>query len=91
MMSRSHSNCLRLLLTSAAFLVGPAARAEGNPIDQAIETKLKGAALAAPCTEAEFLRRLTLDLTGVVPQAADAKAYLAKPDRAALDQPPHRE
>ena len=32
---------------------------------------------AGPATEAEFLRRVYLDLTGVVPSAAEARSYLA--------------
>jgi hypothetical protein len=35
---------------------------------------------AAPlATDAEFLRRVTLDLTGTIPSAADARAFLADP------------
>ncbi len=35
--------------------------------------------LAAPATDSEFLRRLSLDLTGVIPTADEARAFLDDP------------
>ena len=34
---------------------------------------------SGPCTDAEFLRRVTLDLTGLPPTADDVRAFLADP------------
>jgi len=47
-------------------------------IDRAIEAKIKGDA-AALSTDAEFLRRVCLDLTGMIPTSADARAFLDDP------------
>ena len=47
-------------------------------IDRAIEAKLDGPP-AAPATDGEFLRRLSLDLTGIIPTADEARAYLDDP------------
>jgi len=56
--------------------------AAGEPlhrkIDRAIEAKIKGDA-AAQSTDAEFLRRVCLDLTGTIPTPADARAFLDDP------------
>jgi hypothetical protein len=38
-----------------------------------------GVAIAARSSDAEFLRRATLDLNGVIPRVADARAFLADP------------
>lgn len=65
----------------AVALGGPAAE---NPIDRDVEARLGGVRPTGPCSEPEFLRRVTLDLTGIVPFVDDAKAYLAKPDREKL-------
>src|SRR4029079_19182670 len=45
-------------------------------IDQAVEAP-PAPPIAASCTDSEFLRRIYLDLTGGVPTAAVAKAFLA--------------
>jgi hypothetical protein len=45
-------------------------------IDQAIEAA-PSPPIAAVCTDSEFLRRIYLDLTGAVPSATVAKAFLA--------------
>ncbi len=44
--------------------------------------KEKGVAPAARSSDAEFLRRVTLDLTGVIPTEDEVRAFLEKPDRA---------
>src|SRR5262245_254779 len=49
-------------------------------IDRAIESRLSGSApRAALATDGEFLRRVTLDLTGMIPTAGEARAFLDDP------------
>lgn len=49
-------------------------------IDRAIEAKLDGSgAVAAAATDGEFLRRISLDLVGMIPTAAEARAFLDDP------------
>lgn len=47
-------------------------------IDRAIESKVDGQ-VAAPATDAEFLRRVSLDLIGMIPTPAEARAFLDDP------------
>jgi hypothetical protein len=47
-------------------------------IDHEIE-RLAGGALAPRCDDAEFLRRITLDLTGRIPTSDDVRLFLADP------------
>jgi Protein of unknown function (DUF1549)/Protein of unknown function (DUF1553) len=62
-------------------------RSAGNPVDAHVFAKLArdGVRPAAASTDAEFLRRVTLDLTGAIPTAADVQAFLADtaPDKRA--------
>lgn len=68
-------------------------------IDELIQARWQavGATPAGPTTDEEFLRRVYLDLTGVVPPVADARAFLADtgPDKRArlvdalLESPAH--
>jgi hypothetical protein len=52
-------------------------------IDQLIEARLAsqlpGQAPAAPATDAEFLRRVWLDLAGMIPMSGEARAFLDDP------------
>ena len=68
--------------------------ARGEPlhrkIDRTIEAKLDGDA-APPATDAEFLRRIYLDLAGMIPTSAEARAFLDDPSpykRPQADRPP---
>lgn len=78
----------RAILALALALVGmPAAAAE--PLHERIDRLIAAGSKdydkhAAPlAADAEFLRRVTLDLTGRIPTAADARAFLAdkEPDK----------
>jgi len=64
------------------------AKAYRNPVDQEIFGKMAadGVVPAARAGDTEFLRRVMLDLTGQVPDAAQVKAFLAdaSPDKRAL-------
>ena len=77
-----------LLLFSALFCVRVFTAENGADVsaalDAAVEAKFNGAHAAEVCSESEFLRRVSLDLTGAVPSVDDAKAYLAAPDRKKL-------
>jgi len=39
-----------------------------------------GGPLAARCSDAEFCRRVSLDLSGTIPSPADVRAFLDDPD-----------
>jgi hypothetical protein len=48
-------------------------------IEAALARQLPGQAPAAPATDGEFLRRAWLDLAGMIPTAAEARAFLDDP------------
>ena len=54
---------------------------EFNYIDTHVNNKLKRLKIlpSGLCTDAEFLRRVSLDLTGLPPTAAQARAFIADP------------
>ena len=58
---------------------------EKNPIDGLVNSRLKQLQClpAATCSDTEFLRRVSLDLTGMLPGAVASKAFLAdkSPDK----------
>jgi hypothetical protein len=57
-----------------------------TPLDHLLASHWQklGVQPANPCSDAVFLRRAYLDITGTLPSAADAAAFLKNPDRAAL-------
>src|SRR4051812_38899970 len=84
---------LFLIICGAAFLLatkipGAASAAElAGLIDQQIEARLskEGVRAAAIADDAEFVRRIYLDLHGVVPSLEEVKRFLAdaRPDKRA--------
>ncbi|MCS7046526.1 MAG: DUF1549 and DUF1553 domain-containing protein, partial [Gemmataceae bacterium] len=52
-------------------------------IDREIAQAIGGGPVAGPASDAEFLRRVYLDLSGIIPTAAQARAFLAdqSPDK----------
>ncbi len=53
-----------------------------SPIDALINSKLAGlgAPLSERCSDAEFLRRASLDVTGALPKPEEVKSFLSSPD-----------
>jgi hypothetical protein len=53
-----------------------------NFVDVHVFAKLKqlGLPVSSPCTDSEFLRRVSLDIIGTLPTAPEAEKFLANPD-----------
>jgi hypothetical protein len=58
--------------------------APANAVDVAVFAKLRQLRLnpSAPCSDSVFLRRASLDLLGILPTEAEARAFVADPDPA---------
>src|SRR5213080_4987652 len=67
-------------LSASAFAAPPLPLAPSPPpLHQRIDSLIDSAAigpLAPVCTDADFVRRIYLDLTGVVPTADQARAFI---------------
>ncbi len=82
-MSDRSNRTLALFAAAAALLATPLAGRSEEPLHQAIDRLVAArtpgyAAKAAPVADdAEFLRRVTLDLTGTIPTVERTRAFLA--------------
>jgi Protein of unknown function (DUF1549)/Protein of unknown function (DUF1553) len=71
---------LTAVLLTAFAPPAPAQAPLHERIDQLVAARPEFAkAAAAPASDEEFLRRVTLDLTGTIPASADARAFLDDP------------
>src|SRR5260370_17734930 len=68
---------------------------EFNYIDTLVDEKLKSVKLLPSdiCTDAEFIRRIYLDLTGLPPQSEQVRAFLAdiRPTKVKRDDLVHKQ
>ena len=81
---RSHpssSTSIAWLIFAAVLAVRVAAAAESlrQRVDEIIAAKAGAQPLAAPASDAEFLRRAWLDFSGNIPSADETKKFLADP------------
>lgn len=76
--SASRLGLLLTLLLAWPAALSAAPQALHERIDALIRDRARGA-LAAPASDAELLRRAYLDLNGIIPTAAEAKAFFADP------------
>src|SRR5271165_1108045 len=102
---RNSPSAAILLLTSGTVLAASLSpvRAEGPPLRERIDAEIRASwqkeeiAPASPADDAEFLRRIYLDLLGTIPTAEEAAAFLkdSEADKRArlidklLDDPRH--
>jgi Protein of unknown function (DUF1549)/Protein of unknown function (DUF1553) len=80
------SCCRGLVLILVLLIATGAARAETplhQEIDQAVAAALPNKLAAGPASDADFLRRIYLDLAGMIPTATEARAFFqdASPDK----------
>ena len=82
----------------ASLMESPNPPTPGNQIDQIVFAKLASLGIKPVlCSDAVFVRRAFLDLTGMLPSAEDARTFIQNPDKNKrvalidhlLDQPEH--
>ena len=83
-----HNLLLPLLLVTATFLSAETAIPRKNLIDEHIFSKMAkdGVPHAPLASDAEFLRRVTLDLTGRLPSPAQIQKFTSDSDPAKRDK-----
>lgn len=74
---------LRYIIPAALLIASPCFAALHDEVDALIAAKVVGQPIAGAASDAEFLRRVWLDLDGGVPSAAEARTWLddAAPDK----------
>jgi hypothetical protein len=77
-----HVGVFRVTIPQDTPLAGDAFPKPANFIDELVHAKLKQLRVppSEPCTDGEFLRRVSLDITGTLPTAKEAEQFLADPD-----------
>ena len=87
--SADHATLIGAAAAGTRAQISPSA---DNPIDRCVHDKLASLGLtpSARCTDEEFLRRVTLDVTGRLPEPERVRAFLADSDpnkrNAAIDR-----
>lgn len=86
-LSREQRFVLCCLVTLFVLMSPFLASADDDPLHQSIDRKIAAgfkkwnAKAAERCTDAEFIRRITLDLTGTIPDAATVRDFLSNADK----------
>lgn len=71
---------LRLWLLAGCCLIAATAGADDRPLHQRVDTLIEASAvgpMAPTASDADFVRRIYLDLVGVIPTAAETRSFLA--------------
>ncbi len=77
----THTVGSQILTLPADLKYTPPAPEPGNYVDQLVDKKLQQLRLvpSGPCTDAEFIRRLTIDITGLLPTEEEVLRFTADP------------